>query len=239
MAQPMDIYASATGNKYTSITSYLTSDNSSQPEGKHVPAHRPKQHPSVPAPSISDPYLTYIDSLLLRLGASGEHNFAVSSIVWMEGDMQPGTMLALLERLCQQTPKFQQRCVPGSFWQRARWEAMDSALQANHTMLHCSVNRGFDSRHGILSNIPGPDMPLCIDVEQTRHSILSYALYPPSVSSGCVSMGIASYNGSVVVSVVADDSPVYPEKARRLADGIYAAFEQLLAEVHATSASSS
>ncbi|KAI8055381.1 hypothetical protein BDF22DRAFT_741973 [Syncephalis plumigaleata] len=96
----------------------------------------------------------------------------------------------------------------------------------------------FNKRHGILTNVPGPTIPLCIEREKHRHKIISYALYPPNVANGCVSMGIASYNGHVVISAIADHTPIYPEKARRLVDGFNKAFEDMLAEAEHTVISS-
>ncbi|KAI9598128.1 hypothetical protein BDF19DRAFT_433582 [Syncephalis fuscata] len=92
------------------------------------------------------------------------------------------------------------------------------------------IGKAVLNRHGILTNIPGPTTPLYIGDKNEQHKVISYALYPPAIGNGAVSMGISSYNGNVVFSALADDAPEYPDQARQLVDGVYKAFEIMLAD---------
>ncbi|KAI9598151.1 hypothetical protein BDF19DRAFT_433650 [Syncephalis fuscata] len=76
-----------------------------------------------------------------------------------------------------------------------------------------------NNAHGVVTNVP-----------EEKHRCLDFVALPPSLSLGLTSMGISSYNGNVWYNAITDDSPAYPNQARHVVDGVYAAFQVMLSD---------
>ena len=88
--------------------------------------------------------------------------------------------------------------------------------------------------HGVLTNVPGPATEVYFTIDEKKYRITSFLVYPPAVCEGFTCMGISSYNGQVRFSALTDDTIAYPDQARKISDGFYAAFGKMLADAHET-----
>ncbi|RKP25814.1 hypothetical protein SYNPS1DRAFT_28460 [Syncephalis pseudoplumigaleata] len=96
------------------------------------------------------------------------------------------------------------------------------------------INRYMDNSHGIVTNVPGSPKQLYFANGADKHRITACIMYPPALFEGATGIAIASYNGEVRVGTITDDLPEYPGQARRIADGVYAAFQQMVLDARAS-----
>ncbi|KDQ60054.1 hypothetical protein JAAARDRAFT_56054 [Jaapia argillacea MUCL 33604] len=85
------------------------------------------------------------------------------------------------------------------------------------------------SFHGVLTNVPGPPMPIDIDGVE----ILRWAASPPQAGKGTLGLGMISYNGHLIWTVTADKTPHHEGIARKLTAGFRQTFVEFLAEARA------
>ncbi|KAI9593114.1 hypothetical protein BDF19DRAFT_449532 [Syncephalis fuscata] len=94
------------------------------------------------------------------------------------------------------------------------------------------INTYMDKLHGILTNVPGSPKQLYFTNGDKRHRILSSIMYPPALFAGSTGIAICSYNGDVTLGAVTDDMPEYPDQARKIVNGMHAAFEKMLEDAY-------
>jgi hypothetical protein len=89
------------------------------------------------------------------------------------------------------------------------------------------LDRALTSAHAVLTNVPGPAMPISID----GHEIMNWTASPPQAGKSVIALGIISYNGHLVWTVTADRKPGhYDGIAHKLAEGFNTTFNEFLAE---------
>lgn len=117
-----------------------------------------------------------------------------------------------------------------SFWSKVGFQVLNFALRVPALLPSKDswlIDRAFTSYHAVLTNVPGPAMPISIE----GHEVGRWTASPPQAGKGVIALGIISYNGHLTWTVAADRKPGhYDDIAHKLAEGFGTTFNEFLAE---------
>jgi len=82
--------------------------------------------------------------------------------------------------------------------------------------------------HGVFTNVPGPRKT----IQFAGQDIKEYRVLPPQTSKGGISMGLVSYNDTVALAVLGDETEAYPDAVNEICNRFKPTFDEMLAEAH-------